>query len=377
MRSVDDRQFELLVNQGLEAMPEEFVEKLKNVAIVIEDEPHPDQLKNTGTGKGMTLFGLYEGIPQYKRVHNPIALPDKISIFKGPLTRAAHNNDHLKRLITNTVWHEIAHHYGLGHGKIHELEREARKKETSHLARVTSLLLDEAQVKHAFYTRYGGVSPAPFDSLNVAHRIGDRPENVEENRRRALTALNLDKNRLVFAGSLAHGKDVFVATKNDAGCEVSGYDAVVTDVADLPIGISAADCVPIVLSDPVKKVIAVVHAGWRGTQVEVVRSAIDVMMSEFDVRSQDILSAIGPSIAGARYEVGSEVAERFDQRYLKSSPSRGKYYLDLWLANADQLKQAGVQHIDVLGIDTCTDERFYSYRREKGTTGRFLAVASI
>jgi len=124
MVEVSDKQFEQLVKAGIDAIPERFAKELKNVAIVIEDQPDQWQAKKIHLRHGWLLFGLYEGIPQTRRGGNyTLVLPDKITIFKQPLEHAARDEEHLKEMVKNTVWHEIAHHFGLGHKRIHELEQ--------------------------------------------------------------------------------------------------------------------------------------------------------------------------------------------------------------------------------------------------------------
>lgn len=119
---MDDAEFEKLVAAGIDAVPKRFTAKLNNVAIVIADAPSPDQLGKAHVHPGWTLFGLYEGIPQTKRANYTMVLPDKITIFKLPMLAAARDADDLKQIVANTVWHEIAHHFGLN-------ETEVRKRE--------------------------------------------------------------------------------------------------------------------------------------------------------------------------------------------------------------------------------------------------------
>lgn len=126
-----DQEFEQLVNAGIEAIPKKFLDLLNNVAIVIEDEPSPLQIKKLRLHPGWTLFGLYEGVPQSRRGANYTAvLPDKITIFRGPILRSSINPDSIKEMVKNTVWHEIAHHFGMDEGEVRvvEVKRRNRKK---------------------------------------------------------------------------------------------------------------------------------------------------------------------------------------------------------------------------------------------------------
>ena len=119
--------FEKLVNDGIKAIPERFLKKLDNVDIVIEDEPTPYQLRKLRTYGGSLIFGLYEGIPQTKRGNYGQVLPDKITIFKNPIEKYASSEEEIKEIVKNTVWHEIAHHFGLDEKGVREAESRRRK----------------------------------------------------------------------------------------------------------------------------------------------------------------------------------------------------------------------------------------------------------
>ena len=120
--------FEKLVNEGIKAIPERFLEKLDNVDIVIEDEPTPYQLRKLRARKSLIIFGLYEGVPQTKRGHYGQVLPDKITIFKKPIERIARSESEIKEIVKNTVWHEIAHHFGIDEKRVREAELRKRNK---------------------------------------------------------------------------------------------------------------------------------------------------------------------------------------------------------------------------------------------------------
>jgi len=114
--------FEKLVNEGIKDIPQKFLDKLDNVGIVIEDNPTPEQLKKLKVRKNYFLFGLYEGIPKTKRWGYADVLPDKITIFKNPIEQAAQTEEEIKRLVKDTVWHEIAHHFGMDEQEVREAE---------------------------------------------------------------------------------------------------------------------------------------------------------------------------------------------------------------------------------------------------------------
>jgi len=121
--------FEKLVQEGIKAIPKRFLEKLDNVDIVIEEEPTSYQLKKLRAKKNLILFGLYEGVPKTKRWHYSQVLPDKITIFKGPIERYAKSESQIRELVKNTVWHEIAHHFGFSERGVRELEKNRREKQ--------------------------------------------------------------------------------------------------------------------------------------------------------------------------------------------------------------------------------------------------------
>lgn len=123
MIEVTNEQFEQLINEAMDELPEERIKRLDNVAIVYEDDPSPEQRMKLKLRCDQTLFGLYEGVPLTKRgIGYNLVLPDKITIFKGPITHSADSMDALKEQVKHTLWHEIAHYYGLDHDQIHRLE---------------------------------------------------------------------------------------------------------------------------------------------------------------------------------------------------------------------------------------------------------------
>ena len=229
--------------------------------------------------------------------------------------------------------------------------------------------------RHGFFMRSGGVSDSPLDSLNVTVRVGDTRENVIENRRRALAALNLDPANLAFVDELDHADRIIAVTEAARGMDFDGYDAIMTDRAGVVIGLSVADCAAIILVSESDGVAAVVHSGWRGTHSYIVAKVVEAMREEYGVEPANIQAVIGPSVSVKTYEVSSDIAEKFNDRYVESR--EGKMYLNLKLAIEDQLTESGVKAIEIIPIDTIEDERFFSYRRENGNTGRFLAIASL
>lgn len=128
MRKLSREKFEKIVSEGIKAIPEKFLQKLDNVAIVVEPEPTPAQMRKLKIRRGWTLFGLYEGVPQAARGANYSAvLPDKITIFQKPIEEAANSEKEIKEIVKNTVWHEIAHHFGMDEGRVRQAEARRKK----------------------------------------------------------------------------------------------------------------------------------------------------------------------------------------------------------------------------------------------------------
>jgi len=236
---------------------------------------------------------------------------------------------------------------------------------------------------HAIFTRQGGVSPAPWAALNLGSTVGDALERVCENRRLALAVLERDPAS-VYDVWQVHGVEVVIAeTPRSPESPHLQADAILTDRAGLTLMMRFADCVPIMLHDPVRKVVGIAHAGWMGTVRGTVRFAVEAMQKRYGSRPADIQAAIGPSIGPDHYEVGLDVAVQVQQAFGNDAPSllsasAGQMKFDLWAANYLLLKQAGVRHIEVAGLCTaCHTEDWYSHRAEKGRTGRFGAIIAL
>ena len=128
MQKLNQTEFEKIVEEGLKAIPKQFLAMLDNVQIVIEEEPTLDQLRKLKVGKNSTIFGLYEGVPQTKRWHYGQVLPDKITIFKNPIERVVRSKPEIKAVVKNTVWHEIAHHFGMNEVRVRQAEAQRHNK---------------------------------------------------------------------------------------------------------------------------------------------------------------------------------------------------------------------------------------------------------
>ncbi|HSM92697.1 MAG TPA: peptidoglycan editing factor PgeF [Anaeromyxobacteraceae bacterium] len=235
---------------------------------------------------------------------------------------------------------------------------------------VSSRLL--ARFPHGFSTRRGGVSPAPWDSLNLGGAVGDDPGRVAENWRRLEAATGLAFARV----QQVHGARVVTADAPSAPCDEA--DAVVSRTPGVAACISVADCVPVLIADPTSGAVAAVHAGWRGTVARAAAAAVEALTARGGARPRELLAAIGPSIGPCCYEVSPDLAARFEEAFGAGvvDRSRSAPRLDLWEANVRALGAAGLlpERIDALRRCTaCEDRLFFSHRRDAGATGRQAA----
>lgn len=244
-----------------------------------------------------------------------------------------------------------------------------------------SALLTRAGFAHGFSLRTGGVSEAPFSSLNLGGNVGDRPEAVAENKRLFAVELGHDPAGL-FEVSQVHGPGVRVVEATDTVADVRLHeaDALVTGVSGVAVGVRVADCAPVLIAHPPSGLVAAVHAGWRGVAGRVVDRAIDVMCARGVGAPSELYVAIGPHIRACCFEVGEEVAtELAAQAYGADVVRReaGKPRVDLVRILRAQLAARGIadDHVDdVGGCTRCEPDRFFSFRREGEKSGRHLGV---
>jgi YfiH family protein len=222
-------------------------------------------------------------------------------------------------------------------------------------------------LRHAFFTRDGGVSDGIYAGLNGGLGSSDDPANVRENRRRMAEAIGVAPEQLVGVHQV-HSPDAVVATGPWQGEVRPKADAIVTRAEGLAIGVTAADCGPILFVDPNARVIGAAHAGWKGALTGVLESTIDAM-ERLGAERSGMVAAIGPLIRQASYEVGGEFVERFIEAdadnavFFIPSIRDGHAMFDLSGFIRMRLENAGVLMIDDLGVDTYSDARFFSYRR--------------
>jgi polyphenol oxidase len=231
----------------------------------------------------------------------------------------------------------------------------------------SSLLSAVPGLRHAFFTRDGGVSGGIYAGLNGGLGSNDDPANVAENRRRMAEQMGVAPTHLIGVHQI-HSPDVLVATGPWPGADRPKADALVTSTEGLAIAVTTADCGPILFADPKARVIGAAHAGWKGALTGVLEATIDAM-EKLGADRNDIVTAIGPLIRQPSYEVGSEFVERFvnadaeNALYFLPGERNGHSMFDLAGFIRMRLENAGILMIDDLGVDTYSDERFFSYRR--------------
>ncbi len=298
----------------------------------------------------------------------------------------------------------------------------------------SGLLGADHKIAHGFTTRLGGVSQDHLSSLNLSFTRGDDPDKVMENYRRLAAELDGNVDQIVTTDQ-THTSTVRVVTKEDAGKGIvkerdyTDVDGLVTNVPGLILSVFVADCVPVLLYDPVHRAIGAVHSGWRGTVGRISKVALDLMQENYGTNPEDVRVAIGPSICRDCYEVSQDVAEEFMEEFqveaipytnygrvltddktgdkqelehtyerLESTHRRtsilpdpgygsllykkenGHYQLDLWAAIRKSLLEAGVQneHIDILGVCTMENsEWLFSHRATAGKRGNMAGVISL
>lgn len=266
-------------------------------------------------------------------------------------------------------------------------------------------------ISHLFTTREGGVSGGMYRSLNLSYTRGDDPARVTENYRRVAQALGCAPEDIVCSQQ-THTTNIRRITEADRGkgvtrpLDYADVDGLITDVPGIALATVYADCVPLYLVDPVCPAIGLAHAGWRGTVACMGACMVKAMEEQFGTCPENLRAAVGPSICWECYEVGEEVAAAFrplqeglaetfteirksglfsarDCMLLREGKSRGKYQLNLWLANLAVLRASGIplENISVTDICTCHNpEYLFSHRAshgKRGNLGAFLMLKNI
>ena len=241
-----------------------------------------------------------------------------------------------------------------------------------------------AKVTHAVSTKS---SAFPYH-FSLALHTGESPKDIIGNRKILKESLKIPHTKTVkfIVANQTHSANIQVIQENKSrGWEskedaIENCDALITDVKYLILTILTADCVPILLYDKEKQVIAIIHAGWKGTEAQITKKTIQKMQKVFKSNPKEILASIAPSIGRCCYEVELDVAKHFLHIPQSYTQKANKYMLDLPMLNQKQLLDSGIEkdHIEMSDICTsCEVERFFSYRKEKGCTGRFMSLIGL
>ncbi|MEZ5306420.1 MAG: peptidoglycan editing factor PgeF [Pyrinomonadaceae bacterium] len=249
---------------------------------------------------------------------------------------------------------------------------------------LVSNALESAGFVNGFSTRLGGVSSIPENALNLAGFDEDSEENIFENRRRFLDAfggeMRLTSVWQVHGDSVRHVKDEREALETE-----EKHDAIISSLSGWLVAVKTADCVPVLVGDPVTGAFSAIHAGWRGTLSSIVRKSVEGLSREYGAKPENMVAAIGPAAGKDNYEVGAEVISAFSETFpdgaeLFVETTAGHALIDLHRANKNQLIDSGLPASNISTAPLCTMERtdlFFSYRVEKrkyGKTGRLMSV---
>jgi hypothetical protein len=232
------------------------------------------------------------------------------------------------------------------------------------------------EVVAAQSTRHGGVSPQPFYSLNLGLSSGDLPENVYKNREIFFQSLGIEINQVTLAKQV-HGDDILLAAI--AG-NYQSFDAIISSKKNLYVAVSVADCVPVLIYDSSNHAIAAIHAGWKGTVLQIVSKTIVKMEQEFGTKPNKCFAYIGTCIDECSFETDDDVAVHFPDDFKRFDSNRNKYLIDLKKANAKQLTDTGIpdNQIEISPFSTVLNNQdYFSHRLENGKTGRMMAVIGI
>lgn len=235
---------------------------------------------------------------------------------------------------------------------------------------------DHKKIFYGFTGRCGGFSQAPYESLNLAYHVGDDQFHVDKNRELLSQETGVDLSKLSWA-SQVHGDNIFIIDDEKDTGFLGEYDGIITNLKEVPIMTMFADCIPILLYDSVENVVATIHAGWKGTYLEIASKAVEIMKLKFNSVPKNISALIGPGICSDHYDVSGELAEDFYRKFPEIM-LKGTNNLDLRKINKYILEKTGVTNINDMEICTsCQNKEFFSFRQENGTTGRFAALIML
>jgi polyphenol oxidase len=239
-------------------------------------------------------------------------------------------------------------------------------------------------VQHFVTTRLGGTSKGSFESMNLSFKVGDDIENVQDNRRIVAGKIGVEPQNIFFPDQ-CHTANIKTISLSHIP-DLSETDALITAEKNIAIGVMAADCIPILFFDPVKKVIAAAHAGWKGSVQRIAAKVVETMKSDYNSNPSGIIVGIGSGISQKNYEVDEPVISAVNStienptRFYFPTSAKGKFLLDLKELNKQLLISAGINDSNIEVMDICTfesDVLFYSARRDGFHTGRFGAIIKL
>lgn len=239
-------------------------------------------------------------------------------------------------------------------------------------------------VTQAVFTRQGGTSQGDFASLNVGATVGDNLADVHANMQSVFDAVERPRSS-IFDSWLVHGDGALVANapRPPELQRPEQADIILTDKPEVTLFMRYADCVPLLFYDPVRHAIALAHAGWKGTVLQVGAKAVAAMAEAYGSRAGDLIACVGPSISAEHYEIGPEVVEAVQSAFGADADDllpkiNGSRHFDLWTANRLTLEQAGVGQVEVAGLCTYAEnEDWFSHRASGGRTGRFGVLLAL
>ncbi len=250
----------------------------------------------------------------------------------------------------------------------------------------------DANCMHFSTTKHGGVSQGNYESLNLGNFSDDNPECVNENRKRLCETINITSDNLFIphqthdTNSLIIDNRFLSMPKEEQRLQMEGIDAIITHQKDICIGVTTADCVPVLLYDQKNKILAAIHAGWKGTAANITAKTIDKMIAKYNSDPRYIIAGIGPSISAEYFEVGDEVGVSFTKaRFDLTSISfhnieTNKLHINLWEANKICLTNKGIPHSNIEVAEICTysnPQLFFSARRQTIHSGRMLTGGMV
>lgn len=240
-------------------------------------------------------------------------------------------------------------------------------------------------INHVVTTRKGVNSLGNAAGFNLSYSAENNSHAVALNRSIVASFLNINPENLIFPKQ-THSDNIVIVTQNNMQEELQGVDALITQMQGIAIGVMSADCVPVLIADPINQVVAAIHAGWKGTVAGIVKKTVLKMLNEFNCNPQNLVVGIGPSISAINYEVGPDVIEAVQatfpdtEKLLIEGKTKNKAYFDLWEANQYWLTTCGIPKSQIETAGLCTyahPETFYSARYFHHQTGRFGACISI